>query len=115
MENSGVKHLADLFELKVMDLLKLEGFAAKSAANLIEEIQKARVVNDYQLLAALNIPNIGANVAKVILRAYRLRGAAEDECGRAQRDSGGSARNAPRHWSASWPPSRSISTNCSVQ
>lgn len=66
MENSGVKHLADLFELKVMDLLKLEGFAAKSAANLIEEIQKARVVNDYQLLAALNIPNIGANVAKVI-------------------------------------------------
>lgn len=66
MENSGVKHLADLFELKVMDILKLDGFAAKSAANLIEEIQKARVVNDYQLLAALNIPSVGANVAKVI-------------------------------------------------
>lgn len=66
MENSGVQHLSDLFELKVMDLLKLEGFAAKSAANLLDEIQKARIVNDYKLLAALNIPNIGANVAKVI-------------------------------------------------
>ncbi len=66
MENSGVKRLADLFELKVMDILKLDGFAAKSAANLIEEIHKARIVNDYQLLAALNIPNIGVNVAKVI-------------------------------------------------
>ncbi len=66
MENSGVRHLGDLFELTAMDLLRLDGFAAKSAANLIEEIQKARIVNDYQLLAALNIPNIGANVAKVI-------------------------------------------------
>ena len=66
MENSGVKRLADLFELKVMDILKLDGFAAKSAANLIDEIHKARIVNDYQLLAALNIPNIGVNVAKVI-------------------------------------------------
>ena len=66
MENSGVKHPADLFELKPMDILKLDGFAAKSASNLIEEIQKARVVNDYQLLASLNIPNIGVNVAKVI-------------------------------------------------
>ncbi len=66
MENSGVRRPADLFELKVMDILRLEGFAAKSAANLIDEIQKARTVNDYQLLAALNIPNIGPNVAKVI-------------------------------------------------
>ncbi len=66
MENSGVRHLSDLFELKVMDILRLDGFAAKSATNLLEEIQKARIVNDYQLLAALNIPNIGANVAKVI-------------------------------------------------
>ena len=82
MENSGVKHPADLFELKVMDILKLEGFAAKSASNLIEEIQKARVVRDYQLLAALNIPNIGPNVAKVIFSHCdfeKLRGMNEEE------------------------------------
>lgn len=66
MENSGVKHLSDLFGLKTMDFLRLDGFAKKSAEKLVETIQKARVVNDYQLLAALNIPNIGANVAKLI-------------------------------------------------
>ncbi|MDR0933130.1 MAG: hypothetical protein LBM70_08965 [Victivallales bacterium] len=66
MENSGVKRLADLFDLTVMGILKLDGFAPKSAQNLINEIQKARQVKDYQLLAALNIPSVGANIAKVI-------------------------------------------------
>ena len=84
MEKSGVRHLSDLFELKVMDILRLDGFAEKSAANLIEEIRKARVVNDYQLLAALNIPNIGVNVAKVIFEHCdfaRLRTMTEEELG----------------------------------
>lgn len=82
MEKSGIRHLSDLFELKVTDLLRLEGFAEKSAANLVEEIQKARVVRDYQLLAALNIPNIGPNVAKVIFSHCdfeKLRGMNEEE------------------------------------
>ena len=81
MEKSGVRHLSDLFELKVMDILRLDGFAEKSAANLIEEIRKARVVNDYQLLAALNI---GVNVAKVIFEHCdfaRLRTMTEEELG----------------------------------
>ena len=84
MEKSGVRHLSDLFELKVMDILRLDGFAEKSAANLIEEIRKARVVNDYQLLAALNIPNIGVNVAKVIFEHcdfVRLRTMTAEELG----------------------------------
>ena len=84
MEKSGVRHLSDLFELKVMDILRLDGFAEKSAANLIEEIRKARVVNDYQLLAALNIPNIGVNVAKVIFEHCdfaRLRTMTAEELG----------------------------------
>ena len=72
METSQVRHLGDLFELTARDILQLEGFAAKSAANLIEEIRKARVVNDYQLLAALNIPHIGINMAKVILEECSL-------------------------------------------
>lgn len=72
MEKSGVRHLADLFELKVTDILRLDKFAEKSAANLIEEIRKARNVKDYQLLAALNIPNIGPNVAKVIFEHCSL-------------------------------------------
>ena len=72
METADVRRLADLFELTAKDVLQLEGFAAKSAANLIDEIQKARVVNDYQLLAALNIPHVGINMAKVILEDASL-------------------------------------------
>ena len=66
MEVCGVRRLSDLFELEEADILKLEGFAGKSARNLIDEIRKSRTVNDYQLLAALNIPNIGPNVGKGI-------------------------------------------------
>ncbi len=68
--NCGVRHLKDLFELTEKDLLQIEGFAAKSAANLIGEIQKARTVDDFQLLAALNIPNVGVNIAKLMLAKY---------------------------------------------
>ena len=72
METSKVRHLGDLFDLTARDILQLEGFAAKSAANLIDEIRKARVVNDYQLLAALNIPHIGINMAKSILEKHTI-------------------------------------------
>jgi len=40
---------------------------------LYNEIQKAREVDDHQLLAALNIPGIGANIAKLILEKYSLQ------------------------------------------
>ncbi len=65
-----VRHLRDLFALTVNDLLQIEGFGAKSAENLINEIQKARTVDDFQLLAALNIPNVGVNIAKLMLEKY---------------------------------------------
>lgn len=78
----GVKTLKDIFDLTLMDILKLDGFQAKSANNLFREIAKARNVNDYQLLAALNIPGIGPNVAKVLLAQYsleELRNLSEEE------------------------------------
>lgn len=68
----GVRHVIDLFFLTTDDILKVEGFAAKSAANLISEIQKARNIEDYRLLAALNIPGIGPNIAKTILQKMSL-------------------------------------------
>ena len=70
ISHCGVRHLRDLFELTPLDVLKIDGFAGKSAANLIKEIQKARVVDDFQLLAALNIPNVGVNIAKLMLAKY---------------------------------------------
>jgi DNA ligase (NAD+) len=72
MQHLSVKTLRDIFDLAIMDILKLEGFKQKSANNLYREIQNARHVNDFQVLAALNIPNIGKNVAKSILAQYTL-------------------------------------------
>ncbi len=68
MEKFGIKRLRELFNLTAMDLLKIDGFAEKSANNLVQQIQKARVAKDYDLLAALNIPNIGVNTAKEIFK-----------------------------------------------
>lgn len=72
MEKFGVKRLSQLFALTVHDIIQLDGFAGKSAANLVGEIQKARVVNDYQLLASLNIPHIGLNMARQLLQEHTL-------------------------------------------
>lgn len=72
MNTLGVKTLKDIFGLKMEDILKLEGFKEKSAGNLIREIQAARRVEDFSLLAALNIPGIGKNTAKKILENYTL-------------------------------------------
>jgi NAD-dependent DNA ligase len=68
----GVKKLADIFNLTIDDILNLEGFKQKSAANLYNSIQKARNTTDYQLLAALNIEGIGQTVAEKILKDYSL-------------------------------------------
>ena len=68
----GVKTLRDIFNLTVPDILRLEGFQELSANNLYREIQAARNVPDWQLLASLNIRGIGPNLAKSILRNHTL-------------------------------------------
>ena len=81
MKHFHIRHLRELFDLTAGDIMQLEGFGSKSAANLYNEIQKARVVDDFQLLASLNIPGIGANIAKLILDRLpldKLRMASED-------------------------------------
>lgn len=72
MQTLNVKSLKDIFALTAVDILKLEGFKEKSAANLLKEIDSARRVNDYQLLASLNIPGIGVNIARQLLAEYSL-------------------------------------------
>ena len=72
METLQVKTLKDIFNLEKEDIMRLEGFKDKSATNLFNEIQKARDVNDYQVLTALNIPTVGKTVSKAILQEYTL-------------------------------------------
>ena len=66
----NIRSLDMLFNLKKEDFLKLPGFQNLSASNLFSEIQNARKIDDYQLLAALNVAHIGPNIAKLILREY---------------------------------------------
>ena len=68
----NVTDLYDIFTLTKEQILKLDNFKEKSATNLYNEIQTAKDVDDHQLLTALNIPNVGKNVAKEILKIYSL-------------------------------------------
>jgi len=72
VKDLGVKTLADIFDLKLLDLMRLDGFQAKSAANLFNEIQAARNTTDFQVLSALNIYAVGKTVAKRILEKHSL-------------------------------------------
>ena len=72
MQKFQVRQLRQLFDLTPADFRQLEGFAEVSAENLYREIQKARTVNDFQVLAALNIPHVGLNIAKLLLSGRTL-------------------------------------------
>ena len=72
VKSCGIKRVADLFRVTVADLLAIEGFQQKSAENLVNEIRKARRVDEYKIVASLNIPNVGANIAKKMLEKHPL-------------------------------------------
>ena len=63
----GVKTLKDIFNLSTADILKLDGFASKSATNLRKELQDAVNPDTANLIASLNIPGVGMNIAKLLL------------------------------------------------
>ncbi|TNF82709.1 MAG: NAD-dependent DNA ligase LigA [Acidobacteria bacterium] len=78
-----VEHLPDLFDLEPEQLVDLEGFAQKSAENLVAGIDKASHAELHRFLFGLGIPEVGATVAKSIARHFRsveaLRRASEEE------------------------------------
>lgn len=69
----NVKTLSDIFRLGKDDILKLDGFKAKSTSNLINSIDKARETTDYQFLASLNIKGLGLTSAQKLLSKYTLK------------------------------------------
>ena len=75
-----VKQLPDLFDLQADQLVKLEGFADKSATNLVEALRKAASkVELARFLYGLGIPEVGTAVARDLARHFgsfeRLRSA----------------------------------------
>jgi len=66
VEKGLVKDIADLYRLSREDLLSLEGFAEKSAQNLLDALERSRKTTLGRLLYALGIPNVGQHVAQVL-------------------------------------------------
>jgi DNA ligase (NAD+) len=59
-----VKGLADLFDLRAEQLMELEGFAEKSATNLVHAIAARKRPDLRRFLIALGIPEVGVAVAR---------------------------------------------------
>ena len=83
VNESIVRRLPDLFDLKAADLIPLEGFAAKKATNLIAAIERSSDVELHRFIYALGIPEVGASVSKVLARRFgsvaRLRNSTREE------------------------------------
>ena len=60
---------AGLYELTQDQLAGLERFGQKSAANLLEALEKSKENDLYRLVFALGIPHIGAKVAQLLCAA----------------------------------------------
>jgi DNA ligase (NAD+) len=65
-----VKNLADLYRLKMEDLLPLEGFAEKKAENLIRAIAESKGRSLPRLLTGLGIHGIGEVLAVDLAHHY---------------------------------------------
>lgn len=69
--NGLVKNYADLYELKVEQLLPLERMAQKSAENLVNGIEKSKEIPFERVLFALGIRFVGETVAKKLAKHYK--------------------------------------------
>lgn len=70
--NSDLVHnYADLYELKKEQVIPLERMAEKSAANLINGIEKSKEIPFERVLYALGIRYVGETVAKKLAKHYK--------------------------------------------
>lgn len=68
-----IKDPIEIFDLEVEDILKLEGFADKSANNLYEAIQEKvnKGVDFYRFLTSLSINMVGVGMSKEISKEFK--------------------------------------------
>ncbi|TPG45022.1 NAD-dependent DNA ligase LigA [Flavobacterium pectinovorum] len=70
-KNGLVHNYADLYELKVEDILHLERMAQKSAENLVKGVEKSKEIPFESVLFALGIRFVGETVAKKLAKHYK--------------------------------------------
>jgi len=71
---NGHKDILSILNLTKDDILKLEGFKDKSAENLLNNIRKIKEtpIEDWRILASLNIEGFGKRISKNILSKFTL-------------------------------------------
>ncbi len=70
VQNKLIHNVADLYDLKLENLLVLDRFAEKSAKNLIRSIQESKKANFENVLFGLGIRFVGNTVAKHLVHYY---------------------------------------------
>lgn len=65
-----VSSYADLFYLKKSDLIQLERMGEKSADNLINAIEKSKIISLSRFLYALGIRHVGENIAGILAQNF---------------------------------------------
>ncbi|MBI3807688.1 MAG: NAD-dependent DNA ligase LigA [Nitrospirae bacterium] len=70
VEQKLVRSLADLYRLTKDDLIKLDGFADRSATLLLESIAGSKLVSLDRFLMGLGIRQVGQHIAKVLAREF---------------------------------------------
>ena len=70
LDEALVNNIADLYSLKIEDILKLEGFKDKSAQNLIDSIEKSKQQDLSRLIYGLGIRHVGKYAAQLLASKY---------------------------------------------
>ena len=73
-----INDIADLYELKAMDICRLEGLGEKSAVSIVHGIQDSKNVPFERVLFAIGIRFVGETVAKILARAFKSMEALEN-------------------------------------
>jgi DNA ligase (NAD+) len=71
IEHGLIRDMADVFALKKNDLVELEGWAEKSAENLIAAIEQSKKTTLPRLIYGLGIKGAGESKAKVLAESFK--------------------------------------------
>jgi len=77
-EELNLKDIAELYELKYEDLIKLEGFQEKKTNNLLKAIERSKNTTLDSFIYALGIPNVGLRTARDLAEHFKSLEAIKD-------------------------------------
>jgi len=70
IDTKNIKNVADLYDLRKEDLVKLERMADKSAQNIIDAIAGSKDTTLVRLIYGLGIPQVGEQMAQVLAEHF---------------------------------------------